>query len=382
MSESSGDLVAPWSSGGLHGNDVYTPPNGLTSLLLDGAGGDDVLSVDTSVTVPVTIWGGDGNDLIVGNDHDAFLAGANGNDLILGGDGDELIYGYDGDDEMLGGNGADTFVGGHGTDVLSYADHDTDVNVSLDATANDGSTGEGDDVGDGNHGGGDYNATEIYLGGYGDDTMSAMGSYYGVWLVPSSLTFDGGPGDDSISGGQWVTYIYGSDGADSISLGYLDYAILLSGGAGNDTISGGDDSPNSIQGGSGDDLLYGGAGNDTIWGEAGADIVTGNAGNDSVLGGDGADTLYGNDGNDTLAGGAGNDSIRGGLNNDSIIGGSGVDKMWGEAGNDNINSYTDDFGTVDDTIDGGTGTNTGYYVDQGDVSMLVNISFWTVGGDL
>ena len=71
-----------------------------------------------------------------------------------------------------------------------------------------------------------------------------------------------------------------------------------------------------IDGGAGNDTLFGGNGNDILRGGADSDILAGRAGNDSLDGGDGADILAGDDGNDTLNGGAGFDAMVGGTGND------------------------------------------------------------------
>ena len=51
----------------------------------------------------------------------------------------------------------------------------------------------------------------------------------------------------------------------------------------------GDEDPNLLQGGSGNDSLTGGDGDDQIFGEANDDIIFGGKGNDFLVGGDGAD---------------------------------------------------------------------------------------------
>jgi Ca2+-binding RTX toxin-like protein len=83
---------------------------------------------------------------------------------------------------------------------------------------------------------------------------------------------DGGPGDDTLTGGS---------GAD-----------VLDGGQGNDMLIGG----------GGDDTLAGGAGNDTLIGGQGTDALKGGAGDDTFIWnpGDGSDSVDGNGGADTL----------------------------------------------------------------------------------
>jgi Ca2+-binding RTX toxin-like protein len=129
----------------------------------------------------------------------------------------------------------------------------------------------------------------------------------------------------------------------------------------------------------GNDVLTGTVGNDVICGLGGNDTLRGLGGNDVLIGGDGVDTasyqgtttgvnaslttntatgqgsdrflqienLTGSDGNDVLTGSAGPNVL---------IGLKGADRMFGLGGNDTINSKD---GVIrNDTLDGGTGTDT------------------------
>ncbi|XQU07767.1 type I secretion C-terminal target domain-containing protein [Halomonas sp. LY9] len=61
--------------------------------------------------------------------------------------------------------------------------------------------------------------------------------------------------------------------------------------AANFEVQAGDDSNDTLTGGSGSDVLIGGAGDDTLNGGAGNDVLLGGAGNDTLTGGAGADTF-------------------------------------------------------------------------------------------
>lgn len=82
-----------------------------------GAGNDRVV-VGSEVTVPVTLRGGAGNDLLVGGAGDDKLIGGAGEDRILGRGGNDWLYGGPGSDALLGGPGDDRLVGGPGDDRL------------------------------------------------------------------------------------------------------------------------------------------------------------------------------------------------------------------------------------------------------------------------
>jgi uncharacterized protein YkwD len=80
--------------------------------------------------------------------------------------------------------------------------------------------------------------------------------------------------------------------------------VVISGGAGADTLI--DNSGRAA-------VIYGGDGND---------IIRAAAGNDRLYGGRGADQLYGGTGNDTIYGGGGIDTIVGGTGTNTIVQGS------------------------------------------------------------
>ena len=84
--------------------------------------------------------------------------------------------------------------------------------------------------------------------------------------------------------------------------------VTIFGGAGKDTLKGsaGDD---YLSGDSGKDKLYGGKGNDSLFGGTSNDKLYGDAGNDTLSGGTGNDSLKGGDGNDLFIYTAGKDTI-------------------------------------------------------------------------
>jgi RTX calcium-binding nonapeptide repeat (4 copies) len=92
---------------------------------------------------------------------------------------------------------------------------------------------------------------------------------------------------------------------------------LLDGGPGNDwlQVHGGGAVPVAgssltMEGGDGDDWALGSKGDDTIRGGPGRDRLFDIAGNDSIEGGDGNDAIAGGEGADFLSGGAGNDELQ------------------------------------------------------------------------
>ena len=167
---------------------------------------------------------------------------------------------------------------------------------------------------------------------------------------------DGTAGNDSLLGTRGSDRMRGLRGNDTLNGRAGDDILLgnnhndsLSGGNGNDTLRGGAGA-DILRGNAGHDSLAGNNGNDTLNGGTGADILRGNAGHDSLVGGNDDDTLRGGTGSDTLRGNAGNDRLVGGNGNDTLNGGIGHDQLFGQAGDDRL--VGDD---GDDTLNGGTG---------------------------
>ncbi len=109
---------------------ICTNPDGLPNYLIcqasavngfevNGWAGDDSVIIGKAVSVPVTLRGGPGTDILVGGEGNDKLIGAAGTDRLIGRGGDDALYGGPGDDVLVGGRGNDVLVGGPGKDVLS-----------------------------------------------------------------------------------------------------------------------------------------------------------------------------------------------------------------------------------------------------------------------
>ena len=276
-----------------------------------------------------------------------------------------LIFGGQGDDSITGGQGGDVIFGDRGS--VQYADASTNV-VSRFGNGGPGDVFSGQILPpsliqgvDNTIGGDDVISAGIgndfVLGGLGDDTISGndgndviLGDYGSVTLlggVPTAIRTASPTigGDDVISGGAGNDIIFGGFGSDTIT-----------GISGNDVILG-DNGQVNLSGGKlttiattdpsfgGNDTITGGTGNDIILGGAGKDAIIGGSGNDTILGDNGRVTLSGGvqvaitttdpglGGDDTITGGKGNDIILGGFGNDTInAGGDGADFLVGDNG--------------------------------------------------
>ncbi len=267
-------------------------------------------------------------------------------DSLNGGSGDDLF-------EMRAlPNCADNVDGGAGRDTASYALRAGNVLVSLDSAANDGASGESDNI---------RATVEVVLGGDGNDSLEGGNANDELHGGPGNDHLEGGNGDDTLLGGPGADRLLGEVGNDLFDEATnvdAAYATPISAFAGQDVIHGGpgQDTCDFRRGGvaaasyslcfsasasncapafndglDGDDLtncnyviLDGGV--DTVTGSVSGDIVDGGGGADNIDGGPGADELYGEAGDDSLVGGTGDDLLNGGADQTlTINGGSGAD---------------------------------------------------------
>ena len=151
--------------------------------------------------------------------------------------------------------------------------------------------------------------TSLVVGAFGEDTGGdGAGTTYA--FIESGLS--GSPS-------QGATSIDARPGQLYCNRPIEDYANVIQGSSGNDTLTGTEE----------DDLIGGFGGNDTISGLGGDDCLIGGAGKDTIYGGDGNDFILGQNGSDTLLGELGNDIILAELGNDKLDGGDGDDSLNG-----------------------------------------------------
>jgi Ca2+-binding RTX toxin-like protein len=99
-------------------NELVCAAPSIAGFEVNSGAGDDHVSVAKNITVPVTMRGGAGDDVLLGGAGPDKLIGGQGNDRLVGWRGDDVLYGGPGNDVLIGGPGNDILGGGSGTDTL------------------------------------------------------------------------------------------------------------------------------------------------------------------------------------------------------------------------------------------------------------------------
>ena len=197
------------------------------SVTVNGEGANDVLTDEAAITASgqellVGLSGGDGADELSGTTFTRLSGGA-GNDRMegrFGGSVDGWGTGGAGDDVLIGTRaagkagynywlaepGADLYVT-KPNDFFDYSLSEGPVSLSLDAVANDGREGEGDNIGN--------QAWQITGSAFGDRVDLSTAQVWGVRLFS-------GAGDDAVTGSGMADLIDCGDGTDSARVGADD----------------------------------------------------------------------------------------------------------------------------------------------------------------
>ncbi len=328
---------------------------------IDVGNGNDTVNLLGLLVDPAdpTIYGGDGDDTIIGSPNPDFIYGGRGNDVLIGAGANDTIYGEEGNDrfgEPAAGDpaandaGNDTFFGGDGSDLFVW------------------DPGDGSDIIEGGAGIADE---LVFNGAAAAETFNL----FAETIQPTRAQLFRNLGNIRISTADVEEFnIIPLGGADTINVGLSDAGLLsdlsttavrvvdapMNGDATADvlTVEGRPLDDNMLASVSMGAIKVAGLPYDVrTTADAGVDrlVVNGNEGDDNIKVNAGVETfvlitLNGNDGNDILSADA---IINGGNGDDTLVGGAGVDTINGNDGNDTISGL----GGID-TINGGAGQDT------------------------
>lgn len=244
------DLSGLWTggAGSLNGYDIRnveavgTPfSSGADNSFIIGSQQGDYLNVGAAFPTRTVLYGGGGDDVLIGGDFGLwsneyaihnFLDGGSGDDLVIGGDFADDVIGEDGNDRLYGGGGDDIVYGDQGRDQLH------------------GGTGD-----------------DFLYGGADDDQM---------W---------GDAGNDRLDASRGSDIVHGGDGSDTVEYLWGDGAVTidLQAGLARESADGSVDRLLSIENAVGsfyDDVIRGSDGDNVLIGDAGNDVLTGGGGAD------------------------------------------------------------------------------------------------------
>lgn len=303
------------------GNSIVTSRDAAGNILVNG-GAVSILGDKPTVanTTEIDVFGQAGDDTIALNEANgalpsAHLFGGTGNDTLIGGSSADMLFGQAGNDTLRGQGGNDLLFGGAGNDIMDGG------------TGDDQLFGEaGNDRMIWNPGGG----TDLFEGGDGTDTAEVNGGNgaetFTITANGARVRFDRlSPAPFSLDIGTTENLVVHANGGDDVITASNGLASLiqltLDGGEGNDRITGGD----------GNDVLIGGNGND---------IVVGGRGNDNAKLGSGDDTFIWNpgDGSDIVDGGDGTDRL--------VFNGANINEKIAISANNGHVSFTRDVANI------------------------------------
>jgi Ca2+-binding RTX toxin-like protein len=352
-------------SGTSDGDDTLDGGNGLDTASYTGRTDDLVLDANNG-----DISGGTGEaDHILEVEH---LFGGGGDDLLLGSDAGNVLVGTTGDDTMFGGKGIDFLIGGEGRDFYVGGDDD-DFMDARDGAADYIIGIAGQDLSqvdvvpgpDGStvpleH----FESRYSPAGGAPIDpqppaaaTQAAKFAAASPTAAPAAPAAPATPIDLAADGSLTVRGTLGPGGApvaDSIQLTQDGGVLAVSVNSVRQTFDVGQITRITVDAGGGNDKISlqnaDGSQGVTI-----PSVITGGNGNDSIVGGIAADLISGAGGNDLINGGLGNDSLLGGAGDDTLLGGRGLDTLNGGLGS--FSSGSDG----SDLLDGGRDEDTAQY---------------------
>ncbi|MCZ4322268.1 retention module-containing protein [Pseudomonas anguilliseptica] len=156
------------------------------------------------------------------------LNGGNGNDILIGNDGNDTLNGGNNNDLLVGGSGNDALNGGSGTDTAGYFDAISGVTVDLSIGAAQNTGGAGSDT---------LNSIENLVGSRFDDVLTGTSSTNSLVGLEGDDILIGNGGSDTLTGGEGADtfkWLLGNTGTTTVTdfvkgVDSLDLSQLLVG---------------------------------------------------------------------------------------------------------------------------------------------------------
>jgi Ca2+-binding RTX toxin-like protein len=235
------DHVNPAQNRPTQGRDVVTNVEYISFLDITFLASDfqNFQRSGSTTTIPATLTGTPGRDILLGNIGRDTIIALDGNDYVDGGDGNDSINGGDGNDLIDGGRGNDSIDGGVGVDTVSYNNGgrvfidllgeaarrpETPTETLINVENLIGSGGRDRLFGD--------NKANIINGGNGNNIINGFGgddTIFGGSVGKNQ--FAGGSGNDVLRGGGGGTIFVAGSGNDRYEAGSFIDLLWYGGGA-------------------------------------------------------------------------------------------------------------------------------------------------------
>jgi hypothetical protein len=180
----------------------------ISRIVVRGLAGNDDIAVFGIITTPVWMYGGDGNDRMLG--------ATRGHNVLSGGAGDDLVVGGAGRDLVIGGTGADRLIGNGGDDILIAGTTAFDLNdVALHYIMAEWTSSH------------DFATRVANLRNTGTGLLSRLNAnFFLLDSGPNKTVFNDG-GNNTVSGGSGSDWMY-TGAADQVAdLSAADRAFIL-----------------------------------------------------------------------------------------------------------------------------------------------------------
>ena len=383
-----GDDLFTWNSG--DGSDVVDGGSGIDTLAFNGGSAAETIKLSTGVlgTIRVSDNVGNVNMTLSGMERIVIRAGA-GDDVvdasalpagqalleIFGGDGNDLLIGSAGNDTFVWnpGDDNDTLEGRAGLDTMLF--NGAIIGEQINVLANGPRVLFTRDIANVTM---DLNDVErIDFNALGGADKVTVHDLSGTDVTEVNVNLAGTLGGSTGDGAADQVIVNGTGGNDTISASSSGTSASVQGLAAVTNVA-------NFEAGLDQLIVDGQGGNDTLIGGAGSQVLRGGEGNDVISGGDGDDQMFGDAGNDRMVWNPGDDTdlMEGGADIDTaeVNGGNGAEVFTATANGTRVRfdrldpgPFSLDIGTTEKLVVNMNGGNDRFSA-TGDLASLIGIT--------